>query len=129
MALTLPAKVKLEGEGTALLDQSAHLSTGGEGSVFRIGAHAVKIYLNQKRMRKEGLSDKLELLKAITHPYVVAPLGLVYGSSGEPIGYYMRYRTGEALPRLFTNDFRTRVGFTDTDTHTLVEHAIKAGNA
>lgn len=113
--------VVLEGHGTARLDKNAYVATGGEGSVFRFGRFIVKIYRDPKKMRRDGMREKLEILSAIRHPYIVSPRGIVTDGRGEAIGFYMDRCDGEPFPRVFTNSFRARSGFDDRHASILVD--------
>ncbi|MBI4068163.1 hypothetical protein HY413_02005 [Candidatus Kaiserbacteria bacterium] len=113
--------VVLEGKGQVTLNANAHVATGGEGSIYRIGDTGIKIYLDPDRIRREGLTEKVRMLSQLRHPYIVAPQGLVTTTTGVPVGFYMPFADGTPLPRLFTNDFRKQVGFTDPDASKLVE--------
>lgn len=115
-----PSAVVLEGKGQLSLPASAHVATGGEGSIFRIGDTGIKLYLDPDRIRRESLSEKVKLLSALRHPFIVSPQGLVTSTAGMPLGFYMTFAEGTPLPQLFTNDFRKQVGFTDTDASALV---------
>ena len=110
----------MEGRGQLVLRQNDHVATGGEGSVYRASNTIVKVYTDPKKMRRDGIPEKLKLLATLAHPHIVAPKGLVSTPNGDPIGYYMDFAPGEPLPRLFTNDFRQRAGFGDAATSTLV---------
>jgi len=112
--------VILEGRGQLVLRPNDHVATGGEGSVYRASNTIVKVYTDPQKMRRDGMPEKLRLLATLTHPYIVAPKGLVCTLKGDPIGYYMDFAPGEPLPRLFTNDFRQRAGFGEVATSTLV---------
>ena len=126
MAKLKHPKVLLEGRGEVALRENDHLATGGEGSVFRLGDLVVKIYADTGRMKAEGLTEKVRLLARVKHPYIVAPHGVVSTPSGEPVGLYYPFAQGEPLPRLFTNDYRAQVGFTDAHATTLVERMREA---
>jgi len=115
-------KVILEGRGPLVIRPAVdHVATGGEGSVYRSGDTVVKIYTDAEKMRRDDMAGKIKLLSALHHPFVVAPLGAVIGPRGEPIGYYMPFAAGEPLPRVFTNDFRMREGFSDQHAAILAE--------
>jgi hypothetical protein len=116
-----PFKVELVGRGSITLRPADYLATGGEGSVYRAHDTIVKLYTDTKKMIRDGMPEKIQLLKSLAHPYIVAPQGIVNDTSGNPIGYYMPYVSGESLVRLFTTDFRQRESFGDPETKTLVE--------
>jgi hypothetical protein len=113
--------VILVGVGPGVLRQSSHIATGGEGSVYRLGGMAAKIFTDPGKMLQDDMVGKVGALSQIKHPWIVAPQGIVTDSRHTPIGYYMPYVVGQALPRYFTNDFRTQVGFTDSDSSHLAE--------
>ncbi len=111
--ITTPTKVTLEGHGLVTLRPSDYVTQGGEGAIYRKDKHIIKLYLDPKKMVRDGMTDKVRLLaKSLTHPSIVAPRGIVTGN-GQAIGYFMPYVAGEAYPKLFTNDGRAEVGFTE----------------
>ncbi len=113
-------QVTLDGRGLVTLRPSDHVATGGQGSVYRIGDDIIKIYHDDGKMRKSGLPEKIKLLTALKHPYVVAPKGLVL-SGGDPVGYYMPDASGHALSLVFTNQFYQSPGFSAKQASTLVD--------
>src|SRR5690349_14498498 len=99
-------QVLIEGKGTVTLRPADHIATGGEGSIYKVGDLAVKMYLDPARMRQTGLPEKVKLLAGLQHPYVVAPRGLVLDSRSEPVGHYLPFvSAAHALSLVFTNDF------------------------
>jgi hypothetical protein len=104
-------KVTLEHRGALTLRPGDYLATGGEGSVYQAKGTVVKIFTDPAKMARDGMQDKIGLLKALKHPYVVAPEGLVHNEKGSAVGYYMPYAPGEPLARMFTNAFWIREGF------------------
>ncbi|MFM8332537.1 MAG: hypothetical protein ACKN9T_12680 [Candidatus Methylumidiphilus sp.] len=118
--ITGKTKIVLEGRGAVTISPNDHIGTGGEGSAFRLKDWVIKLYADPDKMSRDGMADKIQLLKAIRHDYIVAPHGLVLDSAAKPIGYYMDYVDGEPLSRVFTNDFRSRTGFADAAASTLV---------
>jgi hypothetical protein len=66
-------------------------------------------------MLREGIVDKISLLAKLSHPYVVAPRGVVEDSRGQPIGWFMDYAAGEPIARAFTNDWRQQYRFGDRE--------------
>lgn len=121
MNTTKPFKVELVGRGVITLRPADYLATGGEGSVYRANDTIVKLYTDTQKMIRDGMPDKIQLLKGLAHPYIVAPQGIVNDMSGNPIGFYMPFVSGESLVRLFTTDFRQRESFGDSETKTLVD--------
>lgn len=110
--MTRPTQVTLEGKGPVTLRPGDHIATGGEGSIYRVGDLAVKMYLDPERQRNAGLPEKIKLLSKLQHPYVVAPRGLVLNSTAEPVGHYLPFvDKGHALSMVFTNEFWTKEGF------------------
>ncbi|MCA9353916.1 MAG: serine/threonine protein kinase [Candidatus Kaiserbacteria bacterium] len=109
-AIKRPTKVTLEGHGDLTLRTADYVTEGGEGAIYRKGNHIIKLYHDPQKMQQDNMPEKVRLLgSSLTHPSIVTPKGLVIGSKGA-IGYYMPYVTGEAYPRLFTNDFRNQNG-------------------
>ncbi len=113
--------VTLEGRGVITLRPSDHVASGGEGSVYRVANTVVKLYHDPAKMQSGGVVEKVQLLKQLKHPYIVYPRGLVTGSKGELLGYYMEKADGYALPLVFTNDFYQKPGFSKEQASTLVD--------
>ncbi len=120
-------RVMLEGRGEVTLKPTDYITQGGEGAIYRKDKHVIKLYLDSAKMKQSGHADKVRLLaKKIHHPSIVAPTGAVFDDTGAPIGFYMPFVSGEAFPRLFTNDWRDQHGFTTPATVALTEqmHAV-----
>lgn len=115
-------EIKLEHRGTLILKPSDHIATGGEGAVYRATNTIIKLYTDGRKMDNDGTTDKIKLLSAIKHKFIVSPVGLVADKMGNNIGYYMAFADGEPLPRVFTNDFRTRKKFSDKHATILVDN-------
>ncbi len=114
-------KVELEGRGPITLRQSDYKATGGEGSVYQAQGTAIKIYTDTKKMQRDGMAQKVALLKTLKHPSIMAPQGTVLDAKGVPIGIYMPFAEGTALAQLFTNSFRQREGLDDGHAKKIVE--------
>ncbi len=114
-------KVVLDGRGPVTLHQGDYVATGGEGSIYRAHGFSVKLYTDTRKMRRDGMPEKVKLLAGLRHPFVMAPEGVVEDESGNPIGIYMPFAEGDPLPRIFTTAFRQREGFGDEDAKTLVD--------
>lgn len=113
-------KVVLEGRGPLTLRDADYVASGGEGSIYRANATVVKIFTDPNKMKRDGMVDKVNLLSAFNHPSIIAPQGLVL-QDGKAVGYYMAYADGEAMSKVFGNDYRTRNGFGDKDALVLVD--------
>src|SRR3989338_4922866 len=111
----------LEGRGPLTLRESDYKATGGEGILYRANATMVKLYLDQNKVGNDSMPEKLKLLSAIRHEYIVSPRGLVLDLQKNPIGFYMDYVEAEPLPRVFTNAFRQRENFGNSEASALVE--------
>lgn len=119
-------RVILEKRGALVLSSNDHLATGGEGSVYKKAGTVIKIFTDLEKMKRDRMADKIRLLSALQHEYIVAPSALVLDEQGKEIGYYMPFAEGEPLSRLFTSDYRQRVGITDKDTSILTERMREA---
>lgn len=117
--LTKNTEVVLGGVGKVTLRPNDYVTTGGEGSIYRLKNMIVKLYTDNGKISKHNMDDKITELSKLSHKYIVAPKGLVFSEKGLPIGYYMDYVNGEPLSRVFTNDFRNREGFGDKEANTL----------
>lgn len=115
-------RVMLEGRGEVTLKPTDYITQGGEGAIYRKDKHVIKLYLNSAKMTQSGHAEKVRLLaKKLHHPSIVAPTGAVFDGTGTPIGFYMPFVSGEAFPRLFTNDWRDQHGFAIPSTIALAE--------
>lgn len=120
-------KVVLEGRGPLTLRESDYKTSGGEGAIYRANETVVKLYTDPSKMQKDAMPEKIKVLTKLQHPYIVAPGGLVLEDpSKKPIGFYMPFVEGEAMPSVFTNSFRQRSGFGDEDAKCLSEHMREA---
>lgn len=126
MAIRDNLQVILENKGALTIRPYDYLATGGEGSVYRVGGTAVKIYTDPAKMVRDGIPAKIKTLSSFIHPYISVPQGLVFSTDNRPIGFYMPYAEGEPLSRIFTNDFRNREGFGDRDAVKLVDRMREA---
>ena len=124
-------RVTLDGKSVLTIRPSDYVTCGGEGAIYRKGDTIIKLYLDPKKMQRDDMPVKVRLLASrLNHPSIVSPKGLILNERDEPIGYHMPYVTGEALPRLFTNDFRNQNHFGDTESvifaskmHDIVHYA------
>jgi len=114
-------EVVLDGRGPLTLRPNDHIATGGEGSIFKAGDTAIKIYTDPQKVIWNDIEEKLKFFHSNQHPYIVAPQGRVTMPSGKTIGYFMKYVQGEPIARVFTNDFRQRTNFNDQNASLLVE--------
>jgi hypothetical protein len=115
-------KVTLEGRGEVTLKPTDYITQGGEGAIYRKDKHVIKLYLDSAKMAQSGHADKIRLLaKHLHHPSIVSPVGAVFDGTGAAIGFYMPFVSGEAFPRLFTNDWRDQHGFTTESTIALTQ--------
>src|SRR3989344_2526038 len=113
-------QVVLEGKGPLTIRQNDYLATGGEGTVYKINGLVIKLYTDPDKIVRDNITEKINKLSVFKHPYISVPQGLVF-SSNKPVGFYMPFAEGEPLSRVFTNDFRTREGFSDRDAVKLVD--------
>jgi len=114
-------QVTLEGRGLLTLHDNDHIATGGQGSAYKAGQTVVKLYTDPATMQQGGMIERLRRLSTLNDPSIVAPRGLVFNDKQVPVGYYMDLVTGEPFAKMFTNDFRQRLGFSDENTSTLVD--------
>jgi len=110
-------KVWIRGKKTPVtLTDHDFVAEGGEGKVFIKDKHAFKIHTG--KMIPEG---KIRKLQTLDHPSIIKPEQMLLNAKGKPIGYTMS-RVDNAIPfsRLFTNDFRNKIGFDVKKTTKLV---------
>lgn len=121
-AISIPPKVMLEGHGVVTLGTADHVtSTGLEGDIFKKGIWIIKLYKNPDKMQRDGMVQTIEYLKKLQHPYIIAPLGLVFDSRKKPIGFYMLKVDGAHFMSIFGNRWRKVNGWSKKQDDTLVE--------
>ncbi|MCA9357078.1 hypothetical protein KC872_02615, partial [Candidatus Kaiserbacteria bacterium] len=110
--ITRATKVTLDDHGALTLRPTDYITQGGEGAIYRNGQYIIKLYLDAQKMQQDDMVKKVRLLAtSLKHSSIVAPQGIVSDTGGKPIGYYMPFVSGEAYPRIFTNDWRTQNNF------------------
>lgn len=114
-------KVILQGRGQVDLKDRDYIASGGEGSVYKLGSTAIKIYTDPNKMRHDDMVKKIGLLSQLHHSGIAAPQNVVLDLKNNPIGYYMPFSTGEGLAKFFTNDYRKQVKFGVKQDKQLVE--------
>lgn len=119
-------EVLLEGRGPLTLRPADHLATGGEGSLYRAKGTVVKVYTDPAKMQRDRMDAKVSVLAGFSHPYIVAPKGLVCDAQQTPIGFYMPFFDGEPLARVFTNSYWQREGFNVDDASQVVARMREA---
>lgn len=117
-------KVILENKGAVTLSQNNYKTSGGEGSLYRISEYMVKIYTDKDRIKQFNIAEKINKLKNLKYDYIVSPVGLVTQNI-DFIGYYMNYVDGIPLSIIFTNEYRNKSGFNDSDASNLVYNMKK----
>ncbi|MBP9749909.1 MAG: hypothetical protein KBD21_04215 [Candidatus Pacebacteria bacterium] len=125
-ALRGSMQVLLEGRGPLTLRPADHIATGGEGSLYRAKGTVIKVYTDVTKMRRDRMDAKVSALADFTHPYIIAPEGLVRDAQQAPIGFYMPFFDGEPLARVFTNSYWQREGFKVDDASQVVARMREA---
>ncbi len=110
--------VSIKGKGNYSLTKSDFVASGGEGSVYRKGKTAFKIYTDPQRMIP---TSKIQELSVLTLPNIIRPKDIIYDSKNNAVGYTMDYVTDTfALCQLFTKSFRDRFNIKPTAMTKLV---------
>jgi hypothetical protein len=114
--------VTIPGRGSIQLGPNDHVTSGGEGHIFkksggRIGSSlAIKIWDDPNHAIQNRMPEKIKLLATLKHPNIVAPEALAVDDHGVSIGYVMPWvEGGWALPMAFTNDWRSANAFGDAE--------------
>lgn len=114
--------VAIKGKGRFSLNKSDFVASGGEGSIYRKGDTAFKVYTDPSKMIPV---DKIGELSVLTMPNIVKPEDVLL-SGAAPIGYTMKYlKDTYALCQLFTRAFRERMGVKPDDVISLVKELRK----
>lgn len=99
--------------------QNDFVAKGGEGSIYRIGNVVYKIYEDPSKMIPEA---KIKELNMVNDDNIIKPIDIILDPSNKVVGFTMRYVNGEALCKLFTNDFRNRNNISEDMILELVEN-------
>lgn len=119
-------KVYIPGKGELTLSDADHVATGGEGSVYIKKGLAIKLFLDPAKARSGGMEEKIQLLSAIQHPFIVAPQTPVYDAQQQMIGYVMPVAAGLPLMKTFANSWRDQNNFGQPESVKLVENMREA---
>lgn len=115
-------KYTIQGNGDIDLVEQDFLAEGGEGRIYLKNGLVFKIYTDPAKMIAPA---KIAELAVLDHPHIVRPLDVVLDAHNRAVGFSMRQVAhGEALARLFTNDFRHRHGIGDDTVAALLEHIM-----
>jgi len=120
-----PTEIIVRGKGKVDLHPNDLIQSGGEGSVFKRGRTAYKIYHEPARMVSESKLDELMVLGSDNR--ILGPRAIICDKHGQPIGFTMRLCPSRtSLCELFTTTFRDTHGITGDSTVAIVED-IKEG--
>ena len=105
------------------LDEKDFMCEGGEGKIYGKGSTIYKIYSDPAKMISPA---KIDELKVLASPNILAPKNIILDTKGNPLGFTMDWvKDTIALCKLFTNDFRSRFNVTDDMIVKLVENMRK----
>lgn len=103
--IKFPLKIYVKNKGKQILTSDAFVASGGEGSIFRIGSTAYKIYDDPNDMIPTKKIDELNILSYLKN--VLGPKDIILNNNQEPIGFTMSYVSDvEFLTRLFNKNYR-----------------------
>lgn len=100
-----PLTIYVKNKGKQTLTPDTFVASGGEGSIYKVGQTAFKIYENPNKMIPE---KKIEELKALSHiNNVLRPMDIILDKKQNPIGFTMSYVSDvEFLTRMFNKNYR-----------------------
>jgi len=103
------------------LTQKNYVAKGGEGSIYKRGKVAFKIYEDLRKMIPLAKIGELNVLK---RPSIVCPKDPIYNDQKHLVGFTMDWLGGNivALCKLFTNSFRDTNAITNDMAIELVEN-------
>lgn len=106
------------------LNQSDYVTKGGEGSIYRKGDIAFKIYEDLTKMIPVA---KIGELSSLEHDSIIRPQSVVYDKKKHEVGFTMSWLGGDitALCKLFTNTFRKNNNIENDQIIELVENIKK----
>ncbi|OQW95455.1 MAG: hypothetical protein BWK79_02430 [Beggiatoa sp. IS2] len=107
------------GGGKIKLTDADFVAEGGEGKIYAHGQFIYKIYTD---ISKVIPAAKIQELSVLNHPNIIRPQALLLDTNRTAVGFSMqRVQNTVALPRLFTNDFRSQHRLTDRTIIELLE--------
>jgi len=113
----------IRGKGTVTLTQNDFIAKGGEGSIYGKGNIIYKIYHSKQKMVPPG---KINELQTLTESNILNPIDVLLDKNNTPIGFTMNWiKNVEALPKLFSTDFRKRTNIDSKSTVELIENMKK----
>jgi len=118
-------KIYIKGQQSSDVDltDSNFITEGGEGKIYGKQGVVYKIYFDSKKVIKQA---KIDDLIALDKNNILRPLDIVLDSHKVPIGFTMRWvKNVIAICKLFTNDFRNRMGVTPEMINELVTNLAK----
>ncbi len=103
------------------LSQKDYVTKGGEGSIYRKGDIAYKIYEDLRKMIPVA---KIGELSRLDNPSIVRPKDVVYDSKKHEVGFTMDWLDNETITlcKMFTNTFRDNNGIENDHIIQLVEN-------
>ena len=115
--------VSVGGRSDVVLADKDYLSQGGQGSVWRIGNVAYKVYHDLKGMIPEA---KIAELSAINLKNVLGPQDTLYDKKRQPIGFTMPFVSNtEYITRLFNLSFKKNNNITPEMVTKLVRRMME----
>lgn len=117
--MKLQMKVTVKGKGPVNLTKNDYKGSGGEGTVYCKNGVGYKIYHNPNKIVPPA---KIQELRQIALPNVLAPMDILLGTGGTPIGFTMPYVDNvEFLCKLFVRSYRDKNGLSPQDMMNLVK--------
>jgi len=105
--------VKINGIGKVKLTDKNFIGEGGQAKVYKYNDQAVKIYHDKNDVIPE---KKIQELKKLNMPNVLAPKELVYDSNNNICGYTMDYVADTSpICRMFTKSFKKQNSLDTSD--------------
>lgn len=116
-------QVYVNGQKTTL-NQKDYVTKGGEGSIYRKGDVAFKIYEDLSKMIPVA---KIGELSQLNNPSIVRPQAVVFNDKKHEVGFTMDWLGGDivAMCKMFTNTFRKNNNIENDQVIELVENIKK----
>jgi len=107
------------------LTQKDYVTKGGEGSIYKKGDVAFKIYEDLNKMIPVA---KIGELSQLDHDSIVRPQAVVYNDKKHELGFTMAWLGGNkyAMCKMFTNNFRKNNNIENDQVIQLVENIKQA---
>lgn len=118
-------KYKLDNGKEISLTDKQYVAEGGEGKIYSNAGKAYKICFDGKMTDVKKLNE----LKVLNEPYIIAPENIIFETNGNPIGYSMKFIDSSkafSFAQALSKSYRDRENITNNNVIELCKK-LKSG--